>query len=208
MATLKSIEQGLKLKAVQASAIKLPATAAKKLDPRDYIYRAATVHFIAKMQQRPIEAVLAERYPGDDGTNVVLKAAITPATTTGVSGTPTNPWAADIVGQSMADFLNQLAIVSIYPRLASKGSKFTFGRNGIIKVPSRSSTPKINGSFVGEGQPIPVRRLGLAAITLTPKKMAVISEFTREIAMLRRHPSKASFVRRSMKTPPRRSIRC
>ena len=69
VATLKSIEQGLKLKAVQASAIKLPATAAKKIDPRDYIYRAATVHFIAKMQQRPIEAVLAERYPGDDGTN-------------------------------------------------------------------------------------------------------------------------------------------
>ena len=76
-----------------------------------------------------------------------------------------------------------MPITTIYPRLSSKGIKFTFGRNGVIKVPGRSATPTINGSFVGEGQPIPVRKLGLTAITLTPKKMAVISEFTREMGL-------------------------
>lgn len=58
-----------------------------------------------------------------------------------------------------------------------------FGPNsGAIKIPSRSATPSISGSFVLEGSPIPVRRIGLTSITLNPHKMAVISVFTREIA--------------------------
>jgi HK97 family phage prohead protease len=151
--------------------------AAKRIDPREHIVRSMTVHFIAKMTGRPLGDVLQERYPGDEGTGIVLRAAVAPANTT-VAG-----WAAELVNTAIGDFLNQLAIVSIYPRLAAKGPKFTFGRNGVIKVPGRSATPKINGSFVGEGQPIPVRKLGLSAITLTPKKMAVISEFTREMGL-------------------------
>lgn len=149
----------------------------QRCEPRDHIYRAMTVHFIARMQGRNIDDVLRERYPGDEGTGVVLRAAVAPAQTT-VAG-----WAAELVNTAIADFLNQLSIVSIYPRLAAKGPRFTFGQNGVIRVPGRSSTPKINGSFVGEGQPIPVRKLGLSAITLTPKKMAVISEFTREMGL-------------------------
>ena len=149
----------------------------QRCEPRDHIYRAMTVHFISKMQGRQPDDILRERYPGDEGTGVVLRAAVAPAQTT-VAG-----WAAELVGTAIADFLNQLPVSSIYPRLASKGPKFTFGRNGVIRVPARSATPTINGSFVGEGQPIPVRKLGLSAITLTPKKMGVISEFTREMSL-------------------------
>jgi HK97 family phage prohead protease len=159
---------------VQRNAIVI---APKLCEPRDHITRAMAVHFIAKMQGRQLDDVLKERYPNDEGTGIVLRAAVAPAQTT-VAG-----WAAELVGTAIGDFLNQLAIVSIYPQLAAKGPKFTFGRNGVIKVPGRASTPKINGSFVGEGQPIPVRKLGLSAITLTPKKMAVISEFTREMGL-------------------------
>jgi HK97 family phage prohead protease len=149
----------------------------KKCEPRDHIVRAMAVHFVAKMTGAPIDHVLRERYPGDEGTGIVLRAAVAPAQTT-VAG-----WAAELVGTAIADFLNQMPIMAIYPKLAGKGPRFTFGRNGVIKVPGRSATPKINGSFVGEGQPIPVRKLGLSAITLTPKKMAVISEFTREMGL-------------------------
>jgi len=145
--------------------------------PREHIIRAMAVHFIAKMQGKQLADVLRERYPGDEGTDIVLRAAVAPAQTT-VAG-----WAAELVGTAIADFLNQLPIMAIYPRLAAKGPRFTFGRNGVIKVPGRSATPSINGSFVGEGQPIPVRKLGLSAITLTPKKMGVISEFTREMGL-------------------------
>ena len=181
--TWKRLEKSLASQRTPPQEIQAPAIvrsqthALRKLEPRDHIYRALTTHFIAKMQQKTIEDVLRERYPGDEGTGAVLKTAVGPAITTQAT------WAAELVGTAIADFLGQLPITTIYPRLAAKGIKFTFGRNGVIKVPGRSATPTINGSFVGEGQPIPVRKLGLTAITLTPKKMAVISEFTREMAL-------------------------
>jgi len=176
--SLIKAEQGLATAKPPAPAVQrqivVPPT---RCEPRDHIVRAMAVHFVAKMTGRQLDEVLRERYPNDEATGMVLRAAVAPAQTT-VAG-----WAAELVGTAIADFLNQLAIVSIYPRLAAKGPKFTFGRNGVIKVPARAATPKINGSFVGEGQPIPVRKLGLSAITLTPKKMAVISEFTREMGL-------------------------
>src|SRR4029077_17373957 len=49
-------------------------------------------------------------------------------------------------------------------------------------MPTRASAPTIAGSFVAQGAPIPVRQGAFSAITFTPKKMAVISTFTREIA--------------------------
>jgi HK97 family phage prohead protease/HK97 family phage major capsid protein len=147
----------------------------QKIEPREHIVRAMAVHVISKIMNRPAEDVLRERYPGDEGTGVVLRAANAPAMTT-VAG-----WAAELVNIVVADFLNQLPILAIYPKLALKGPRYTFGNNGVIKVPARNATPTINGSFVGEGQPIPVRKLGVSAITLTPKKMGVISEFTREM---------------------------
>jgi HK97 family phage major capsid protein len=50
-----------------------------------------------------------------------------------------------------------------------------------VSLPTRSATPTVAGSFVGEGAPIPVRKAGFTSITLTPKKMAVITAMTREI---------------------------
>src|SRR5262249_59224689 len=56
------------------------------------------------------------------------------------------------------------------------------GQAGKIVIPTRSRTPTIAGSFVGEGQAIPVRQGAFTSQTLTPKKMAVITTFTREMA--------------------------
>ena len=39
------------------------------------------------------------------------------------------------------------------------------------------------GDWIGEGAPIPVKQGSIAGLTLTPKKLAVISTFTRELAM-------------------------
>jgi HK97 family phage prohead protease/HK97 family phage major capsid protein len=162
-----------------------------KINPRDHLVRAMVVFGRAKAMQMPLEQVLKESYRDDEVTGAIVRAAVAPAQTT-VAG-----WAAELVGTAIADLLQQLQLVSIYPSLAAAGSKFTFGRNGVIKIPARSATPKINGSFVGEGQPIPVRKLGLASVTLTPKKMAVISEFTREMAMSST-PSIESVIREAM----------
>lgn len=158
---------------------------------REFLYKAATALFIAKMGNKTIDEALRERYPGEDNVGMVLRAAVSPANTT------TAGWAAELVGTAIADFLAQLPRTAIYPKLAAQGPRFTFGANGIIKVPARSSTPKINGSFVGEGQPIPVRKMGLTSISLTPKKMAVISTYTREMAE-HSTPSIESVIRQGM----------
>jgi hypothetical protein len=71
--------------------------------------------------------------------------------------------------------------MSVYPKLSAKGLALTFGANGKIVIPTRNLTPSISGSFVGEGQPIPVRQGAFTSQTLVPKKMAVITTWTREM---------------------------
>jgi HK97 family phage major capsid protein len=81
-----------------------------------------------------------------------------------------------------ADYFGALMPNAVYPSLAAKGGKFTFGSAGIVTMPTRASTPTIAGSFVAQGAPIPVRQGAFTSISFTPKKMGVISTFTREIA--------------------------
>jgi len=120
--------------------------------------------------------ILEQRWHGDETTAIILKAVTNPATTV------TAGWAAELVETTYADFINLLPRQSLFNAVSSRGTKFSFDRSGIVKIPSRAATPKINGSFVGEGQPIPVRKAGVSAVTLTQKKMAVISTFTQELA--------------------------
>jgi HK97 family phage prohead protease/HK97 family phage major capsid protein len=151
------------------------ATPARKIAPSDYIIRTAVVNFLAHITRKPHDQILAERYP-DEITGIIVRAAVNPATTV----FPT--WAAELVTTAIGEFLNLLMPLSLYQPLSVRGPRFTFDRAGAIKIPARSATPTIAGAFVGEGSPIPVRRAGLTSVTLTPKKMGVISTFTRELA--------------------------
>jgi HK97 family phage major capsid protein/HK97 family phage prohead protease len=179
----RATEKRLLSQVAKQDEIKAPAImsiAPRKVKPRDIIYRALTCTLAmtkAKEKGRLYSAEDAVRdlYGGDQATEIYLRAAMTPGTMT-VAG-----WAAELVNQVMGEFLDLLPVQSIYPTLSNMGQRYTFGQNGIIKIPTRAATPAINGSFVGEGAPIPVRRLGLSSISLTPKKLAVISEFTKEL---------------------------
>jgi HK97 family phage major capsid protein/HK97 family phage prohead protease len=179
----KATEKRLMSQAAKQDEIKAPAImsiAPRKIKPRDILYRALTCTLaMSKMKERgrfySAEEAVRDLYGGDQATEIYLKAAMTPGTMT-VAG-----WAAELVNQVMGEFLDLLPVNSIYPTLSSMGQRYTFGQNGIIKIPTRAATPAINGSFVGEGAAIPVRRLGLSSISLTPKKLAVISEFTKEL---------------------------
>jgi HK97 family phage major capsid protein len=128
--------------------------------------------------------VLVERY-GEDGKideatrtvfEVVTRAASAPATTT------TSGWASQLVETSVQGFTELLMPASVLPGLAARGLRMNFGRAGVLSIPTRSATPTIAGSFVAEGAPIPVRQGAFSSQTFTPKKLAVISTFTREIA--------------------------
>lgn len=148
----------------------------KKLRPADLLIRQGVVNFLAHVQKTSPLAVQQKMYGRDEALGLVIKAAVEPAKTT-VAG-----WAAELVQESIGDFMDLLMPASIYPRLANRGVRLSFDGNGSVKIPSRQKTPNLAGSFIAEGEPIPVRRLGLTSITLTPKKMAVISTFTREMA--------------------------
>lgn len=143
----------------------------------DMVLRAGVVQMLAYVGQRDPVKVLEERYGDHEETNVFVRAAVDPAKTS-VSG-----WASELIETETVAFLETLRDISFYPRLAALGANLQFGPGrGQIKIPARASTPSISGSFVAEGSPIPVRRIGLTSATLSPHKMGVISYFTREVA--------------------------
>lgn len=156
------------------------AMPAKKIDPMEYLYRALTVAVVAyKTNQHP--TAVRQMHYGDDPCTKVISDVITRAATA-PADTTTSGWASQLVQTVIADFMESLIPDAVYPKLSAAGLRLTFGRNGVISVPTRSATPTIAGSFVGEGAPIPVRQGAFTAATLVPKKMAVISTMTREIA--------------------------
>lgn len=149
----------------------------KEPKPEDLIIRAAVVKVLAHATGKQPEQILEERYRDHEATQIVVRAAISGATTT------TTGWAAELVETAMGAWLDTLRPISVYPQLAALGTSLSFGPGrGAIKLPSRTSTPSISGSFVAEGSPIPVRRIGLTSGTLSPHKMGVISVFTKELA--------------------------
>jgi HK97 family phage prohead protease/HK97 family phage major capsid protein len=160
------------------------AAAARKVAPADYVMRSLVAKVIGHATKQDPRIALIERY-GEDGKiddvtkavfDVITRAASAPADTT------TSGWASQLVQTAISEFMQLLIPASVYPGLAAKGLRLNFGRSGIISIPSRSATPTIAGSFVAQGSPIPVRQGAFGSVTLTPKKMAVISTFTREIA--------------------------
>jgi HK97 family phage prohead protease len=148
----------------------------KKLSPLDMLCRAGALRLLAHSEHRPVMEVCSRE---DDAIKAVVewqtRAASAPAMTT-VAG-----WAAELVQQIVVDFMQTLMPKSVYPRFSGYGLSLSFGRNGKIIIPTRSRTPTIAGSFVGESLPIPVRQGAFTSQTLTPKKMAVITTWTREI---------------------------
>jgi HK97 family phage major capsid protein len=152
---------------------------AKKLDPIDLLVRAGTVQLFSHLHKKPIDEVRRTIYGDDESTKAIVdwaqRAATAPAMST-VTG-----WAAELVQQIVVSFMETLLPKSVFPRLSNAGLSLSFGRNGKIIIPTRARTPTIAGSFVGEGLPIPVRQGLFTSQTLVPKKMAVITTWTREI---------------------------
>jgi HK97 family phage prohead protease len=153
--------------------------AAKKVSPLDLLCRVGALQVVAHRERKSVDEIRRMVYGDDEATKAVLewqmKAASAAAMTTVVG------WAAELVQQIVVDFMATLYPKAIYPRFSAMGLSLTFGRNGKVIIPTRSRTPTIAGSFVGEGLPIPVRQGAFTSQSLTPKKMAVITTWTREI---------------------------
>jgi HK97 family phage major capsid protein len=165
------------------TSITSPAVIAKRhkeLDPVDYIVRAGRIAYGAKIWGKPADVVRMSEYGDDEGTRVVtellLRAASAPAMTT-VTG-----WALELVQQIYTDLMPLLMPAAVLTRLSARGLSLSFGSAGKIVIPTRSRTPTIAGSFVAEGGAIPVRQGAFTSQTLVPKKLAVITTWTREMS--------------------------
>jgi HK97 family phage prohead protease/HK97 family phage major capsid protein len=154
------------------------------IDVLDLFIKAGTLAYFAKSAGSTLEAArskIAQRHPEymDEATkivaDIVLRAASAPALTT-VAG-----WAQELAQTTYAALMPLLMPQAILTRLAPKGISLSFGAAGRIVIPTRNRTPTLAGSFVGEGLAIPVRQGAFSSQTLTPKKMAVITTWTREM---------------------------
>lgn len=158
-----------------------PRALDKQRDPAVTLFRAVAVHVQAYARHAMNESVADELFPGDEllkGYLAVQKAAVEPALTT------VPDWAGNLVRETWAEFLNLLLPESVYAQLSAVGSRFTFGNAGKIIMPARNTDPNLSGDFIGENQPIPVKKASIATVSLTPKKLAVISAYSREMAVV------------------------
>lgn len=158
------------------------AVPAKKIEPKDYIFRSFAVlvkHHGVRQSQSLVET-LRQGYGEDEVTRGFLEQVTTKAATV-PADTVTSGWASQLVQTAIGEYFDPLLPLAVYPGLSARGGRFTFGRNGTISLPTRSTTPTVAGSFFAQGAPIPVRQAAFSAISLTPKKMGVITTMTREI---------------------------
>jgi hypothetical protein len=135
---------------LRAAAVRLVQESA---DRWDYVPPLAT-WFAAHASRETIDHVLRSRYGDrDEKMNIVLRAAVNPATTT-VAG-----WAAELVQTQNAGFLDRILPKSIYMPLANRGNRYTFGPGvSQLKIPVRTTTALLSGAWVGEGAAKPVKK--------------------------------------------------
>ena len=155
---------------------KLFALPKKKMEPGDYVARALAAWTRAHVTKDPIDKVMRDGYGNDEMTNVVLRAAVNPAMTTVAT------WAAELVQTSNVDFLDRLIPNFIFPQLKAMGPSYTFGNNGVLKIPVRANTPTLAGAWTAEGGAKPVKKASFSTVSLTPTKLSVISTFSEEMA--------------------------
>jgi hypothetical protein len=152
----------------------------------DLLWKIAAVNYISHITKQPLDQIVKQRYSDDERVDacckgyMVGKAASAPAMTTVVG------WAAELVQVATNDLLDQRQGISVFGSLRPMGLSLSFDGVGSIKVPRRDghgtgATGDLRGSFVGEGDPIPVRQAKFASITMIPHKLGVISVMTREI---------------------------
>lgn len=145
-----------------------------KKHPVDLLIRAAVVVARSHVERKDPDSIVRNIYGANKELEVMVRAVTDPAQTS-VAG-----WAKELVGETIGAFIDVLRPNSIFFNVPMPS--FTFGR-AKLRLPTRSGGT-VNGDFVAEGAPIPVRRVTFGSVLMEPTKMGVITPFTREIAML------------------------
>ena len=195
---LEKIEAGLAARAKSSPAVIKHADIARGAGTegnKDVLFKSITSQFVAHVTKSNPVDVATSLYSGDDRISTVVKAAVSPATTTDAG------WAAELTQQGYGAFLDDLRGVSVFAALRAQSMTFDFNGRNSIKVPRRDLSGTkgrdLAGSFVGELGVIPVQALSLTSQTLSAYKMAVISTMSEEI-MEQSTPAIEQIIRKAM----------
>ncbi|MCD6293416.1 MAG: phage major capsid protein [Deltaproteobacteria bacterium] len=186
--TIKSIESLEKMEtalAAKAEPVRTHmghnAPAAKKDVPMDLMTKSAVCSLLGFVQSKSAEQVASEIYKGEmDTINAYTKGVAIHKTAVMGADTTTATWAAELVRQQYAEFMDLLQPVSVFARLSAMGITVDL-TNGPVTFPSRTNAANASGSWVGEQGVIPLGKLSLASKTMSPTKLAVIMAMSREI---------------------------
>ena len=144
------------------------------LRPAAYLFRAATCHVRAhSLNTEPLRLVKG-MYPDDQITPTILRSITVPAKVADAS------WAGPLAHEVVLSLLQSIVSVSAAADLLSRALGINFGNAATIRIPGRVTDPAGAGVWIGEGA-IPVRNYITNQITMTPHKLAVITNYTREM---------------------------
>jgi len=149
----------------------------KKARPCVYLNRAACAHLRSFVNRGSTpEGAARTMFPGDPVTETIIKAATAPAMTT-VSG-----WAKELAGVAVVDLVQSITSLSAGAEIIDRALKINLDGIAEAHVPGRVLNAAAAGAWVSEGSPIPVRALSFSAAILRPRRLGVISVYTREMA--------------------------
>jgi hypothetical protein len=154
-----------------------------KASPREMLAKVVTCHLYGAAHHMAPAEVASKIYQNGkveqavaDPAHMIQKGIVSPATTF------TATWAAELANIGFLDAFATFAPAMIYSQLAARGPyRLDFSGVSGIGIPARAETPTISGAFVGESDPIPVRRAALSSYIVYPRKLGVISTFTHEL---------------------------
>jgi hypothetical protein len=144
----------------------------------DNVWRQATAVLKGYIEGVDPVEICKARYPDDRLTLALLERAATTQATTADAA-----WAGPLTHTAIEQSVEDIVAMSVAWRLALAGAlRVDLGNVASVTVPGRSVHAADAGTWVGEGQPIPVRQMNLyPGATLRPTKVACIVTMTREL---------------------------
>src|SRR5262245_54110258 len=149
----------------------------RKARPCVYLHRAAAAHLRSFVTGATPTDAAKQMFGNDIVTDLVLRAATTPAAISGTAG-----WAQSLAGVAIYDLIASTVSLSTAADIIDRGLKLNMDGLAEFRVPGRVVNAAAAGQWIGEGTAAPVRALSFSnTAILWPRKLQVGSVFSREI---------------------------
>jgi hypothetical protein len=153
----------------------------KHARPAVYLWRCAAAYLRAGANRSGhlTPSGAARQLYGDGGRptfKLIERTATVPASTTGTG------WADVLAQQAVFDAVQQPTSLSASAVLIAHALHVSLDGLALVVIPGRTVTADAAGQWVGEAGAKPVRMLNLSSVTLAPRKLSVVTVFSREMA--------------------------